>query len=790
MKISVISLTSLSLLLSVTPLAAQDAAADRIRRIQEGELDSLQGELDRISADRGENHADLLPVLWAMRDVYKAHAAYVPAVTLMERALEITEAEHGEDGGVTLTGVHNLAELYVSAGDYARAHETVERLRSTVERLVGIEHPAYANALALEGTVLLRSGDAAGALERLETALPMMMANLGPAAHEVTLPMLAVAEAQLRLGRVREPHQLLTYSLAIRSEARDFGPDDEAALYMAPFSSALGGFYTAIGFLEEAEEHLTDALDAYEESLEDGHPDFEQVFAHMASLAQAKGDDGVAAVYRARARGIHAANLGFALVESAPQAEPFPAIPPASDPNGLFTETTVGDWVEYGSEGDPMERYEVVRATPAIVEVGTFRYVQNEWAPSGLEVIRRDIGFAEYIGVDTLETATCPFLDGEIECHAATSPGSYSAPAFTVFFAPQAVPLGGLLARVMDQQTVRLTAFRRGGETVTVPISAPFPTMVQRAREIRSASELTSAAREGDLAAVRAAVEGGMDPGIAPFRWAVREDHLDVAAFLLGQGVDPEPNQLVHAAGNGNLEMLRLLLEHGMDINAHGTFGLGNETPLGTAAENGHHLVVEFLLERGADPQATGGDGTTVLMAAAKGGQVELARRFLDLGVDLHARTRSFEPTVADSAENARRAARGLEPTGAGWSALLRAAGSGNPEMVRFLLEVGADATNLTRGGGTALYVAAPTGNVAVGELLVAAGTDPNGNIGIERTALMAASEEGHVGFVQLLIAAGADVNATNAYGYTALKGAEGRGHSEVVEVLRAAGAR
>ena len=53
----------------------------------------------------------------------------------------------------------------------------------------------------------------------------------------------------------------------------------------------------------------------------------------------------------------------------------------------------------------------------------------------------------------------------------------------------------------------------------------------------------------------------------------------------------------MHAAKNGHIEVVRLLLDNGADINAN-FFG---STALKYSAMNGHVEVVKFLLDKGAD---------------------------------------------------------------------------------------------------------------------------------------------------------------------------------------------
>lgn len=62
------------------------------------------------------------------------------------------------------------------------------------------------------------------------------------------------------------------------------------------------------------------------------------------------------------------------------------------------------------------------------------------------------------------------------------------------------------------------------------------------------------------------------------------------------------------ACMNGRVEALRLLRDHGGDINVRGYLG---KTPLMHAIECGHSACVLLLLERGADMAITNQEGKT-----------------------------------------------------------------------------------------------------------------------------------------------------------------------------------
>ena len=66
--------------------------------------------------------------------------------------------------------------------------------------------------------------------------------------------------------------------------------------------------------------------------------------------------------------------------------------------------------------------------------------------------------------------------------------------------------------------------------------------------------------------------------------------------------LDPpqQPNQvnkpLAYAAAYGNLEIVKMILARGADINGHLAYG---DVPLIKAAEHGNKAIIEYLLEQG-----------------------------------------------------------------------------------------------------------------------------------------------------------------------------------------------
>ena len=115
------------------------------------------------------------------------------------------------------------------------------------------------------------------------------------------------------------------------------------------------------------------------------------------------------------------------------------------------------------------------------------------------------------------------------------------------------------------------------------------------------------------------------------------------------------------------------------------------------------------------------------------------------------------------------------------------AAKNGHLDVMRLLLEAGADKDAATQNGYTALHFAAEQGHLDVMRLLLEAGADKNAATQNGHTALHLAGLYGHLNAVQMLLVA--DKNAATQNGYTALHYAAGGGHLDVVRLLLEAGA-
>jgi hypothetical protein len=78
---------------------------------------------------------------------------------------------------------------------------------------------------------------------------------------------------------------------------------------------------------------------------------------------------------------------------------------------------------------------------------------------------------------------------------------------------------------------------------------------------------------------------------------------------------------LHEASVSGHLEVSRVLVDHGANVNARQQ---KHHTPLDLSARNGHLRVVKLLLERGADVHAMNSEGKTPYQASLGSGHREI----------------------------------------------------------------------------------------------------------------------------------------------------------------------
>lgn len=276
-----------------------------------------------------------------------------------------------------------------------------------------------------------------------------------------------------------------------------------------------------------------------------------------------------------------------------------------------------------------------------------------------------------------------------------------------------------------------------------------------------------------------ASVEGSERGGFSydnALQAASARGHEQVVLTLLAKGAKvnacggyPFDNALQAAAGNGHKRIVETLLAHGAMVNARGDGGRYHSA-LQTALAEGHEEVARTLLENGADVNAQGGWYCTALQAASGHCSEVMVQTLLDKGADVNVE--------------------------GGWyygSALTAAAAEGHEQVVRILLDSGANADPSFEESlfGAPLQAAAARGYIEIVRTLMDRGVDVNRKITSSHcgNALQAASADGHKDVVQLLLDRGADVNTQGGRYGSALQAALAQRHNELVLLLLDSGA-
>lgn len=114
-------------------------------------------------------------------------------------------------------------------------------------------------------------------------------------------------------------------------------------------------------------------------------------------------------------------------------------------------------------------------------------------------------------------------------------------------------------------------------------------------------------------------------------------EFLLIVFLAVGCGKASKATQkLFDAVVKGNIEQVKAALSEGADIN-YKDKREGN-TPLIWAAHGGHIEIARLLIQKGADVNAVTSSGGTPLIYAAKFGNVEIVKLLLETGAKMDAR--------------------------------------------------------------------------------------------------------------------------------------------------------
>ncbi len=202
---------------------------------------------------------------------------------------------------------------------------------------------------------------------------------------------------------------------------------------------------------------------------------------------------------------------------------------------------------------------------------------------------------------------------------------------------------------------------------------------------------------------------------------------LVTAMFMLsavpasGQALE----SFLRAVEAGNTQVVAEFLSKGLDPD---TADQDGNTVLMLAARLGHENMVALLLQAKAGVSKTGPKGDNALMMASLKGHIGVARILVESGAPVR------------------------KPD---WTPLHYAAFEGRVEMIRYLLDKGAEKDAIAPNGHTALMLAARGGHVEAARVLLHEDADPKHKGPQGETAFLIAKWRNDAAFQELLKRAG-----------------------------------
>ncbi|XP_024657913.2 caskin-1 isoform X6 [Maylandia zebra] len=210
--------------------------------------------------------------------------------------------------------------------------------------------------------------------------------------------------------------------------------------------------------------------------------------------------------------------------------------------------------------------------------------------------------------------------------------------------------------------------------------------------------------------------------GFSPLHHAALNGNLELISLLLESqaAVDIRDQKgmrpLHYAAWQGKAEPMKMLLKSGSSVNGQSDEG---QIPLHLSAQHGHYDVSEMLLQHQSNPCIVDNAGKTPLDLACEFGRVGVVQLLLSSNMC----AALLEPKKGDT----------TDPNGT--SPLHLAAKNGHIDIIRLLIQAGIDINRQTK-AGTALHEAALCGKTEAVRLLLESGINATVRNTYSQTAL------------------------------------------------------
>lgn len=258
-----------------------------------------------------------------------------------------------------------------------------------------------------------------------------------------------------------------------------------------------------------------------------------------------------------------------------------------------------------------------------------------------------------------------------------------------------------------------------------------------------------------------------------PLMIASSYGHYDIAKALIDNGAlvnlraGDGFNALMEAVRTGNIEIAKLLIEHNSDINIKNKDG---KNMIMIACEKGNEEMFNLLIENNADINEKSSWGASALIYASEKGNINIMKYLIDNGIDVNGKADDNGDTPllwAVTGENPYEASKLLIENGAnvnatnyGGVAPATILAASTPKVVKLLKDNGADLDTKFLDYYPPIAIAAGAGNLEIVKALVENGADvnyyPND---INYTAIFHAIDQHNYEVAEYLFKNGVDLN-------------------------------
>jgi len=248
--------------------------------------------------------------------------------------------------------------------------------------------------------------------------------------------------------------------------------------------------------------------------------------------------------------------------------------------------------------------------------------------------------------------------------------------------------------------------------------------MIERVQQAQKNKALFEAVKKTDVEHVRLLLARGAE---VDAKWGDTQEKANTA--------DDTP--LCYAVDANSMDLVKLLVEAGAGVNA------GKWPPLCRAVDKNNTAIAEYLIDHGANVNVEVPRGWTALCETINvSNSSKMAGLLITRGADINA---GYWPPITSSVREKR------------------------IDLLKFLIQRGADVNNTDNWGYTPLYFAVHNDDLDYLKALIAHGAELDTKHPGGETALMSGAFTGRTEAVKLLLEAGADINAKNDRGQTAL---------------------